>query len=70
MQGYRPQLHRLDNETSQDIENCITEQQTTVQYTPADMNRTNLDKRAVCTWQNHFAATRAGTPSSIKMEKW
>ncbi|KAL7531195.1 hypothetical protein ACHAXR_003897, partial [Thalassiosira sp. AJA248-18] len=70
IRGYRPQLHKLDNETSHDVESFITEQQAKVQYTPADMHRTNLAERAVRTWKNHFAATRAGTPSSFKMSNW
>jgi hypothetical protein len=70
IRGYRPQLHKLDNETSHDVESFITEQQAKIQYTPADMHRTNLAERAVRTWKNHFAATRAGTPSSFKMTNW
>ncbi|KAL7529464.1 hypothetical protein ACHAXR_002975, partial [Thalassiosira sp. AJA248-18] len=45
VRGYRPQLHKLDNETSH-------------------------DERAIRTWKNHFAATRAGTPTSFKMSNW
>ena len=70
IRGYRPQLHKLDNETSHDVENFITESQAKVQYTPADMHRTNLAERAVRTWKNHFTATRAGTPSTFKMSNW
>ncbi|KAL7524050.1 hypothetical protein ACHAXR_001126, partial [Thalassiosira sp. AJA248-18] len=70
VRGYRPQLHKLDNETSHDVEVFIAEQQAKVQYTPADMHRTNLAERAIRTWKNHFAATRAGTPTSFKMSNW
>jgi len=70
VRGYRPQLHKLDNETSKDAEEFIAEQQAKVQYTPADMHRTNLAERAIRTWKNHFTATRAGTPSSFKMANW
>ena len=70
IRGYRPQLHKLDNETSHDVETFIAEQNTKVQYTPADIHRTNLAERAVRTWKNHFAATRAGTPSSFRMGNW
>eukprot|EP00804_Cyclotella_cryptica_P000189 CCRYP_016178-RA/>CCRYP_016178-RA protein AED:0.45 eAED:0.45 QI:0/-1/0/1/-1/1/1/0/133 len=62
--GHRPQLHRLDNKTSEDVENFITENNTTFQYTPPDMHRTNIAKRAIGTWKNHFVAIRAGTPST------
>jgi hypothetical protein len=60
IRGYRPQLHKLDNETSRDVEDFIAEQQAAVQYTPADMHRTNIAERACRTWKNHFSATRAG----------
>eukprot|EP00804_Cyclotella_cryptica_P010114 CCRYP_019272-RA/>CCRYP_019272-RA protein AED:0.25 eAED:0.25 QI:0/0/0/1/0.66/0.75/4/0/703 len=60
--GFRPQLHRLDNETSKDVEHFITENNATFQYTPPDMHRTNVAERAIRTWKNHFVAIRAGTP--------
>ena len=70
VRGYRPQLHKLDNETSHDVETFIAEQQAKVQYTPADMHRTNIAERALRTWKCHFTATRAGTPSSFRMANW
>ena len=70
IRGYRPQLHKLDNETSKDVEAFIAEQQAAIQYTAADMHRTNLAERAVRTWKNHFTAMRAGTPPSFKMANW
>ena len=39
--GYKPQVHKLDNETSQEVETFIREQQATYQYTPPDMHRAN-----------------------------
>ena len=41
VQGYRPRLHKLDNKTSRDVEDFITEQQAKIQYTPADIVRRN-----------------------------
>jgi hypothetical protein len=70
IRGYRPKLHKLDNETSRDVEDFIAEQQASIQYTPADMHRTNIAERAVRTWKNHFTATRAGTAPSFKMANW
>ena len=34
IRGYRPKLHKLDNETSQEVEEFITSQQATYQYAP------------------------------------
>ena len=70
VRGYRPQLHKLDNETSQDVENFITEQQALIQYTPADMHRTNIAERCIRTWKNHFLAIKAGTPKKFRMSNW
>ena len=70
VRGYRPQLHKLDNETSRDVEDFITDQQTKIQYTPADMHRTNLAEKAIRTWKNHFTSTRANTPPSFPMANW
>ena len=70
IRGYRPQLHKMDNETSRDVEDFIAEQKAKHQYTPADMHRTNIAERCVRTWKNHFSATRAGTPPSFRMANW
>ena len=47
--GYKPLLHKLDNETSKDVEDVIHAQNTKLQYTPPDMHRTNPAKRAIRT---------------------
>ena len=70
VRGYRPQLHKLDNETSQDVEDFIAEQQTKFQYTPSDMHRTNIAERCIRTWKNHFTSMRAGAPPSFRMDNW
>ena len=41
IRGYRPQLHKLDNETSKDVEQFIAENNAKHQYTPPDIHRTN-----------------------------
>jgi hypothetical protein len=70
IRGYRPQLHRLDNETSKDIEAFITENNAKFQYTPPDMHRTNIAERAIQTWKNHFVAIQASTPSTYRLSNW
>ena len=42
MRGYRPKTHKLDNETSNDVEDFISKQQALVQYPPLDNHRTNI----------------------------
>jgi hypothetical protein len=68
--GYRPQLHKLDNETSKDVEEFIADNNATHQYTPPDMHHTNPAERAIRTWKNHFVAIRAGTPSTYRLSNW
>ena len=68
--GYRPQLHKLDNETSKDVESFIANNNASHQYTPPDMHRTNPAERAIRTWKNHFVAIRAGTPSTYRLSNW
>ena len=68
--GYRPQLHKLDNETSKDVESFIADNNASHQYTPPDMHRTNPAERAIRTWKNHFVAIRAGTPSTYRLSNW
>eukprot|EP00804_Cyclotella_cryptica_P013578 CCRYP_012928-RA/>CCRYP_012928-RA protein AED:0.44 eAED:0.45 QI:0/-1/0/1/-1/1/1/0/191 len=68
--GYRPQLHKLDNETSKDVESFIADNNASHQYTPPDIHRTNPAERAIRTWKNHFVAIRAGTPSTYRLSNW
>jgi hypothetical protein len=70
IRGYRPQLHRLDNETSRDVEDFITDNNAKFQYTPPDIHRTNTAERAIRTWKNHFVAIRAGAPSTYRLSNW
>jgi len=68
--GFRPQLHKLDNETSKDVEDFIALNNATHQYTPPDMHRTNPAERAIRTWKNHFVAIQVGTPSTYRLSNW
>jgi hypothetical protein len=36
--GFKPQLQKMDNETSKDVEDFIESQRTTLQYTPPDIH--------------------------------
>jgi hypothetical protein len=68
--GYRPLLHKLDNETSHDVKTFIVVEQVKIQYMPPDMHCTNPAKCAVRTWKNHFTAGIAGIPSSFLIANW
>jgi hypothetical protein len=62
MRGYRPQLHKLNNKTSQDVELFIKENNAKLQYTLPAMHQTYPAERAIQTLKNHFLAIRVGTP--------
>ena len=70
VRGYRPQLHKLDNKTSKDVEAFIAENNTKFQYTPPDIHRTNPAERAIHTWKNRLVAIQAGTPSTYRLSNW
>jgi hypothetical protein len=70
MRGFKPLLHKMDNETLHEVEKFIQGQQTRLQYTPPDMHRTNPDERAIHTWKNHFLAGFAGLPKSFPIANW
>jgi hypothetical protein len=70
VRGFKPLLHKIDNETSHEVEKFIQGQQTRLQYTPPDMHRTNPAERAIRTWKNHFIAGIAGLPKSFPIANW
>jgi hypothetical protein len=68
--GYWPILHKMDNETSHDIEAFIALEEVKLQYCPPDMHCTNPAKRAVRTWKNHFTVGLARLPPSFPLAHW
>ena len=45
--GFKTKLHKMDNETSKDVEDFIPIQQTKQQYTPPNMLRVNSAERSI-----------------------
>ena len=70
VRGFKPLLHKMDNETSHKVEKFIQGQNTCLQYTPPDMHHTNPAERAIRTWKNHFLAGIAGLPKSFPIANW
>ncbi len=68
--GFKLQLHKMDNETSQDIETFIHKVNTHIQYTPHNIHRTNPAERETCTWKNHFLSGIAGLPKTFPIANW
>ncbi len=55
LQGFKPQLRKLDNETSHEVE---------------ALHCTNPAERAIRTWKNHFLSGMVGLPKSFPIAKW
>ena len=54
LRGCKPKLHKLDNETSKEVEEFIAEQNAKQQYTPPDMHQTNPVERAIQTYKSVY----------------
>ena len=68
--GYKPKVHKLDNETSKEVEAFISEQQAEIQYTPPDMHRSNPAERAIQTWKSCMKSTLASLPPKFPIGYW
>jgi hypothetical protein len=68
--GFKPFLHKMDNETSHEVETFIQGQQTRLQYTPPDMHRTNPAERTIHTCKNQFLLGITGLPKSFPIANW
>jgi hypothetical protein len=69
-QGFKPQLHKMDNKTSHDIETFICNENTCLKYTPPDIHRTNPAEWEICTWKNHFLSGIPGLPKNFPIANW
>ncbi len=49
---FAPKLHKLDNETSKEVEAFVASQQAEIQFTPPHMHHTNLSECALQTWKS------------------
>ena len=68
--GFKPLLHKLDNEISKDVEAFIASQNTSMQYTPPAMHRTNLAQRGLQTWKSCEKSILALLPPNFPIAYW
>ena len=59
--GFKPKVHRMDNETSSDVEDFIKSQNTHLQYTPP-WRHCALAEKAVQTYKSCFKLITASLP--------
>ncbi|KAL7487085.1 hypothetical protein ACHAW6_012694 [Cyclotella cf. meneghiniana] len=67
---HRSLLHKLDNESSRNVEAFITENNASFQYTPPEIHRTNITEHAIRTWKNHFVAIGSGVAKLYCLSNW
>ena len=80
MQGFKPLLHKMDNETSHEVKKFIQAQQTRLQYTLPDKHCTimpstivvvlNPAERMIRTWKKHFLTGITGLLKSFPIANW
>ena len=68
--GFKPRLHKMDNETSKDVEDFIAIQNTQHQYTPPDCHRTNPAERALQTYKSCVKSMMASLPPTSPITYW
>ena len=68
--GFKPQLHKMDNETSRDVEDFIASQQKSHQYTPTDIHRKNPSERALQTYKSCIKYTLDLLPPTFHIALW
>ena len=69
--GHKVDHHVMDNECSADFKRVITEYwKATFQLFLPDMNRRNIDERAICTFKANFLAILAGVDSAFLRYLW
>ena len=67
--GFKPTLHRMDNETSKDVEDFIDEQSARVQYTAPGRHCAPAE-RAVLTYKSCFKSMIASLPPDFPIAYW
>ena len=67
---FKPQVHKMDNETSKDVEEFIESQQTDQKYTPIDMHKKNPAEQSIQTYKSCIKSTVASLPPTFPITYW
>ena len=68
--GLKPRLQRLDNETSQLIQEFMKQENIQYQLTPAGSHRRNIAGKTIQTVKNHFIAGLFSLPAKFPLNLW
>ena len=68
--GYKPNLHILDNECSEDLKAAFKHYHIDFQKVPPHQHRRNAVEQAIQTWKHHFIAGLSSCDPSFPMGAW
>ena len=68
--GFSPEFQRMDNETSEIVEEYFKSISVKIQYVPPDNHRANQAERAIRHWKNFFIATLSTVDPNFPMSLW
>ena len=68
--GFEPILHRIDNETSEELYNAITEKGLVYETVPPGNHRRNPAERAIQTFKSHFITVLNGVDDGFPPDAW
>ena len=68
--GLKPRFLRMDNETSDRVEEFAHVEGLIIQYVPVNTHRRNSAERAIQDVKNHFLAMFWGVPADFPMNRW
>lgn len=68
--GFKPLLHRMDNECDQSLKSFMADNGMEYQLTPPHVHRRNAAERAIQTFKNHFIAGLCSTDPTFPIHLW
>ena len=69
-QGYKPKVHKIDNECSKSLKEIMDNDELEYQLVPPHVHRRNLIERAFKTFKDHFIAGLATIDPKFPMILW
>jgi hypothetical protein len=70
VQGFQPIIHRLDNETSEELIKTIKERGLDYEHVPPGNHRRNPAERAIQTFKSHFISILNGIDKDFPEKAW
>ncbi len=68
--GFKPVLHKMDNEVSDLMREYLDDENINFELTPTGLHRRNLAERAIQTFKNHFISGLCSTHPDFPLNLW